>query len=112
MSGICGLFNFDDAPVSETELQSMTAMLEMRGPERTGIWRGASVGIGHTLLATTPELLFERQPFADGETGCVISADVRLDNRQELTGTLLPTRHRESVGDAELILASYLRWGE
>lgn len=112
MSGICGLFNLDSAPVSEAELQSMTAMLEARGPEGTGRWRNASVGLGHTLLATTPELLFERQPRVHGDTGLVITADVRLDNRQELIATLLPARPPGSIGDAELILAAYLRWGE
>ena len=63
MSGICGLFNLDDAPVAEADLRAMSAMLERRGPERTGRWLDGPVGLGHTLLATTPELLFERQPF-------------------------------------------------
>lgn len=112
MSGICGLFNLDDARVSEAEIHSMTAMLEARGPEGTGKWRNAPVGLGHTLLATTPELLFERQPRVHAETGFVITADVRLDNRQELIATLLPARQPGSIGDAELILAAYSRWGE
>jgi asparagine synthase (glutamine-hydrolysing) len=112
MSGICGLFNLDGAPVSEAEIQAMTAMLEARGPEGTGKWRDVPVGLGHTLLATTPELIFERQPHVHAETGCVITADVRLDNRQELIGTLFPARQQGSIGDAELILAAYLRWGE
>ncbi|MCK5362977.1 MAG: asparagine synthetase B, partial [Gammaproteobacteria bacterium] len=87
-------------------------MLERRGPEGTGRWREGPVGLGHTLLATTPELLFERQPFRHAATGCVITADVRLDNRDELLRALGLGERRESIGDAELILGAYLGWGD
>jgi asparagine synthase (glutamine-hydrolysing) len=112
MSGICGLFNLDNAPVADGVLRSMTAMLEKRGPERTGRWRDGSTALGHTLLATTPELMFERQPFKHAETGCVITADVRLDNREELLAAFGLSDRSESVGDAELILLAHLKWGE
>ncbi len=98
MSGICGLFNLDDKPVAEAELAAMTAMLEQRGPDATRQWHDGPVGLGHTLLATTPELLFERQPFKHGDTGCVITADVRLDNREELIAALVPSREAGSIG--------------
>ena len=112
MSGICGLFNLDNAPVADGDLRSMTAMLEKRGPERTGVWRDGPIGLGHTLLATTPELNFERQPFTHAETGCVITTDVRLDNRDELLSALGLSERSKSIGDAELILVAYLEWGE
>ncbi len=111
MSGICGLFNLDDAPVTEAELRAMTAMLEKRGPDGTGRWYDGLVGFGHTMLATTPESLHEPQPFRHAESGCVITADVRLDYRDELI-KLLALEHREFIGDAELIVESYLKWGE
>jgi asparagine synthase (glutamine-hydrolysing) len=112
MSGICGLFNLDDRPVSEPELAAMTAMLKKRGPDATRLWHNGPIGMGHTLLATTPELLFERQPYEHTETGYVITADVRLDNREELIAALTPGREPGSIGDAELILTAYLNWGE
>ena len=87
-------------------------MLERRGPEGTNTWRDRPIGLGHTLLATTPELLFERQPLAHKDTGCVISADVRLDNRSELLDAFKLNDRHESIGDAELILLAYLEWGE
>ncbi len=112
MSGICGQFNLNNEPVLETDLRAMTAMLEKRGPERTSRWRDGAAGLGHTLLATTPELQFERQPFKHAETGCVITADVRLDNREELLAALGLSDRSQTVGDAELIIVSYLAWGE
>ena len=112
MSGICGLFNLDDKPVTEAELRAMTAMLERRGPDATRQWNDGPVGLGHTLLITTPELQFERQPFVHADTGCVVSADVRLDNRDALIAALVPGREPGTIGDAELILTAYLHWGE
>jgi asparagine synthase (glutamine-hydrolysing) len=109
MSGICGLFNLDDKPVVEPEVRAMTAMLKRRGPDADRRWNNGPVGLGHTLLATTPELLIEPQPFEHPETGCVITADVRLDNREELIAAL--DIHRDPVGDAEIILGAYLKWG-
>jgi asparagine synthase (glutamine-hydrolysing) len=112
MSGICGFFNLDGKPVTEAELRAMTALLKRRGPEHTGMWRDGRVCLGHTLLATTPELLIERQPFIHPDSGCVITADVRLDNRVELLKLLDRQTGAESEGDAELILRAYLAWGE
>ena len=87
-------------------------MLEHSGPEGTGTRQDGPVGLGRTLLATTPELLIERQPFRHAESRCVIAADVRLDNREELHDALGIHRPLDSVGDAELIIAAYLAWGE
>jgi asparagine synthase (glutamine-hydrolysing) len=112
MSGICGLFNLDDAPVDAPELSAMTALLETRGPDTTNTWLDGSIGFGHTLLATTPELQYEKQPFAHAETGCTITADVRLDNRDELLDSLGLSERHDRIGDAELILKAYLRWGD
>ena len=112
MSGICGQFNFNDAPVSDAELRAMSAMLEKRGPDASRLWRGGQVGLGHTLLATTPELESEIQPFVHAETGCVITADVRLDYRNELIDALGRAENQTPAGDAELILLAYLAWGE
>jgi len=112
MSGICGLFNLDDSPVAETDLLAMTSVLRPRGPDGTGHWQDGSLGLGHTLLATTPELMDERQPFTHPESGCVITADVRLDYREELLDALGLKQRNEPVGEAELVLLAYLEWGE
>jgi len=111
MSGICGLFHPNQAPVAEADVAMMTAMLKQRGPDRTGGWCIGAVGFGHTLLATTPEALHESQPFLHAETGCTIVADVRLDCREELLDTL-GLGPRAPIGDAELILRAYLAWDD
>lgn len=111
MSGICGLFHPNQAPVAEADVAMMSATLDQRGPDGTGRWCADAVGFGHTLLATTPEALHESQPLRHAETGCTIVADVRLDYRSELLDTL-GLGASAPIGDAELVLRGYLAWGE
>jgi len=112
MSGISGLFNQNGAPVTKPEIARMVSPLERRGPDRTGLWHKACVGMGHTLLTTTPEAIFEHQPFMHSESGCTITADVRLDNRAELLAGLKLADRADNIGDAEIILQAYLIWGQ
>ncbi len=91
----------------------MTDAVSHRGPDGTGTWVNGSAGLGHRILRTTPEALHEYQPLCD-ETGHVcLVLDGRVDNRQELGTALeangLTLRDRT---DAELVLKSYLHWGE
>ncbi len=83
MSGIFGIINLDGAPVTRPDMQSMAATLQRRGPDGTGIWHEGPVGLGHTMLRTTPESLHECPPVQNQRGDLVITADVRLDNRDE-----------------------------
>jgi asparagine synthase (glutamine-hydrolysing) len=110
MSGICGIFRLDGGPPEGIE--AMAAHLTRRGPDGAHIVRDGALALGHTALNTTPESLHETLPFTHCETGCVITADLRLDNRDELIAALgLDTKGRV-IGDGEIVLAAYLRWGE
>lgn len=112
MSGILGLFNLDGKPVESDELRDMASLLTRRGPDRTGIWHSGPIGLGHTLLATTPEMLLEDLPLEHSQFGCVITGDIRLDNRAELFTALGLADRGAVTGDAGLALAAYLEWGE
>ena len=112
MSGICGIVRLDDSHVSPAEIRAMTRALERRGPDGTSEWIEGGVALGHTLLATTPEALVERLPLTDPGSGCTITADVRLDNREELLPALGLDSETRVVGDGELILRAYVEWGE
>jgi asparagine synthase (glutamine-hydrolysing) len=112
VSGLFGLFNQDGAPVQPDELRAMASQLTRRGPDRTETWHSSAVGLGHTLLATTPEALVERLPLQHSQSGCVITGDVRLDNRAELMSSLNLVDRAQVAGDAEIVLAAYLAWGE
>lgn len=112
MSGICGIFALDGSVPSPAQIAAMTAPLERRGPDGTHYVLRGSVALGHTLLATTPEALIEILPLTDSATGCVITGDIRLDNRDELFPSLGQETDLSPVGDGALVLRAYLNWGE
>ena len=105
MSGICGVWAFDGgAP----DLDPLLAKLERRGPDGTNRWQDGPVALGHTLLATTPEALVEVLPLTEPDSGCTITADARIDNREELIAALDLAGETRVIGDGELILRAYL----
>lgn len=68
------------------------------------------VALGHALLASTPEALTEQMPLRHAPSGCIITADARLDNRTELIAALGLDPAGRTIGDGELILRAYLKW--
>ena len=109
MSGICGVWALYGG---KPDIGPIVAELQRRGPDATRQWRDGQVALGHTLLATTPEALVEQLPLTDAASGCTITADVRLDNREELVAALGLDKETRTIGDGELILRAYLKWGE
>src|SRR4029453_17668353 len=107
MSAIAGLHRTDGPLLAGHEVERMISALGHRAPDGTASWSRESVGLAYGGLWTTSEAVHETQPLTRGP--CVIVADARLDNREELA-TALDTYG--VLGDAELILRAYLRWGE
>ena len=113
MSGIFGVYYFDGQPAEPNVLQKMSDTLAHRGSDGANIWCQDNVGLGHRLLWTTPESLLEVQPLADNSGNCVITADARIDNRDELISHLdLKDLNVEKLTDADLILEAFHKWGE
>ena len=65
-----------------------------------GHWISTPSALGNTLLAvSTRNAGRERQPLVHEATGCVITADVRLDYRDELIEALRPDRDPATISD-------------
>lgn len=113
MSGIVGIFYLDDRTVESKQLESMVDRIAHRGPDGANLWLEGSVGFGHRMLWTTPESLLETLPLANSTGDIVLTADARIDNRDELIQTLdLKDRSAEKITDCQLILSAYEKWGE
>jgi asparagine synthase (glutamine-hydrolysing) len=113
MSGIMGIYQLDDCAVDRKDLERMIDKLAHRGPDRADQWIKGCVGLGHRLLWTTPESLLETQPEIDPTGNLVITADARIDNRDELiAGLAIDHCPSEKITDCQLILAAYQEWGE
>lgn len=129
MSGIFGIVNLDGRPVDVSDLERMRREMAHRGPDGYDIWSEGGTGLGQLMLCSTPESLFENLPWRDPETGLVITADARIDNREELLRKLGASRpwpeavlrgqSRDGAGedsnvipDSLLIVEAFKRWGE
>ena len=112
MSGIVGILHRSGRPVDRSDLRRMNARLAHRGPDRSGEWSSGPAGLGHTLLTSTPEARHETLPLRLDGSELAITADARLDNREELLRDLeVPSPARREITDAELILRAYETWG-
>lgn len=113
MSGIVGILNRDGAPLQRQLLQSFARLLSYRGPDARDVWVDEHVGFAHTLLRTARESINERQPVSL-DSLFWITADVRLDSREELRSKLETFGRKipAVATDAELVLHSYAVWTE
>jgi asparagine synthase (glutamine-hydrolysing) len=111
MSAIAGIFHLDDRPAGQDRLTLMATSVKHRGPDDGGIWCETSIGLANRSLWTTPESLTEKQPLVDRETGLVVTADARIDNRDELLEALRSDAWKSELPDSQLILLAYRKWG-
>lgn len=113
MSAIAGIYYPDGRSVDREALKRMIKILEHRGKDGSGIWHQESVGLAHRLLWTTPESLLENLPLVNESGHYILTADVRIDNRDELISKLGLTDYpTEKITDSQLILSAYEKWGE
>jgi asparagine synthase (glutamine-hydrolysing) len=113
MSGIIGIYYLDGQIVDRQQLTHMVDSIAHRGPDGADIWCSESVGLGHRMLWTTPESLLEKLPLVNQAGDLAITADCRIDNRDQLLSALqLNKCTPEKITDTQLILAAYEKWGE
>ncbi len=113
MSALAGFWRFDGKPDTAASCARMLAVQALYGPHDEHQWDLASISIGRRLFRTLPEDIHDNQPLSGGDGRFVLVADIRLDNRDELTGLLeiSPERAR-SLADAAILLAAWERWQE
>ena len=78
-----------------------------------GSWSDGPLAMGRRLFRTLPEDVHDRQPLQSRDGRLTLVADVRLDNRDELSAALgLAADDTRQLCDAAILLASLERWGE
>jgi asparagine synthase (glutamine-hydrolysing) len=113
MSGIAGIFYLDGRPAEQETIDQMVGAMEHRGPDGIYAWREGSVALGHCMLHTTPESLHENLPMTSRDGHLVLTADARIDNRDELMRILdVRPMNERPVTDSDLIMAAYQHWGK
>ena len=113
MSAIAGLWRFDGKPDPAADCARILASQEIYGPHEGRQWSEGPLAMGRRLFRTLPEDAHDRQPLQSRDGRLVLVADVRLDNRDELTAALgIPGEQARQLCDAGILLESLERWGE
>ncbi len=112
VSGICGMVSLDGSPPGAERLARMAQAAVHRGPDGIRDHVDDRIAFAHLALNVTPESLSEEQPIRSERGDLILTADARIDNREELIGTLRRDGLVVPPGatDAELILAAYQYW--
>lgn len=112
MSGIGGVLRHDGQRVVKRDLERVATALQRHGPDRSQVMLAGPIGLAHVLMRMTPEDSFDQQPLR-GRSGASITADLRLDNRNDLLGRMGIMPHDAIVmSDAHLLLMAWERFGD
>ena len=112
MSAIAGLMRFDGRSVDRRDLERVANALRQHGPDRSGIVTNDGVGLLHMLMRMTPEDRFDRQPW-QATSGSLITADLRLDNRDDLLGRIGVTRREAATWpDSRVLITAWEKLGD
>jgi asparagine synthase (glutamine-hydrolysing) len=110
MTAIAGLWRLDGRPDAGDGCERMLRSLKMYGPDASAVWSDGDIAFGRCLKRVLPEDAYDRQPLK-GESGLVLVADTRIDDRDGLGRALgLPAERLGTLSDADLILLAYERW--
>ncbi|MGM0889324.1 MAG: lasso peptide isopeptide bond-forming cyclase [Bacillota bacterium] len=113
MSAIIGIYQINEEPVNFQHGHILMAALKKYPSDSIQTWHSEKIFLGCHAQWITPESVGEQIPFYDSERQCSITADAIIDNRDELFDKLDVSKvDRNSVTDSQLILLSYLKWGE
>ena len=102
MSAIVGLYQLNQQMIELNIIAAMTHRLAHRGSDGAGLWCEGPIGLGHRMLWTTAESQGEKLPQV--KEPWVITADARIDNRDELIEQLgFDRRDTRSITDSDLM---------
>jgi len=113
MCGLCGELRFDGSTPEQGVIERMKQKLQKRGPDSEGLYLNAPVALGHRRLAIIDLTDNAAQPMLDEPAGVSLVFNGTIYNYPELRKELHGLGHNfKSTGDTEVILRSYIEWGE
>lgn len=118
MCGICGFIS--TKRITEQELKALNNVMSHRGPDDAGIlqWTakdGYNIGFGHRRLSVIDLSIAGHQPMScidqEGHTILTVVFNGEIYNYTRLKNQLKDFMFKTNT-DTEVILASYLKWGD
>ncbi|RKT13973.1 asparagine synthase (glutamine-hydrolysing) [Paraburkholderia sp. RAU2J] len=116
MCGIVGWVDYErDLGEQKPIIEAMTRTMALRGPDAQGIWIDRHAALGHRRLSVI-DLEGGAQPMQAAEEGKAVACltySGEVYNFVKLRDELMKRGHRfTSRSDTEVVLRSYLEWGE
>ena len=114
MCGILGCISLNNKPViSKENFNDALEFMSHRGPDNHGVVQFDNVLLGHRRLSIIDVSDKSNMPYLDDESGLVITYNGEIFNYLEIRETLLESGHVFTTdSDTEVIIKSYLEWGE
>ena len=111
MCGIAGIFKTAGGEIDLSILNTMTDLLEHRGPDDRGVWTDEYAGLGHRRLS-----IIDReggvQPMSDPTGRFHITYNGEIYNYRELREVLKAKGHHfKTRSDTEVLLHCYMEYG-
>ncbi len=113
MCGIAGQIHFNGRPAGKPLLEKMAERMAPRGPDDKGLYVHGPMGFSHRRLKVMDTSQGSAQPMLDesGTFGIVFNGAIY--NYPEIREELVAAGYTfRSHGDTEVILKSYLHWGQ
>ena len=83
------------------------------GADSVSLQVQGAAAFGHALVGTVPESRYEAMPGYDSISGTFLTAEARLDNRDDLLACFrIPSGERAVVPDSRLLALCFAGWGE
>ncbi len=117
MCGIAGVISTDprdDGPSLGNSIQAMTDVLAHRGPDDSGVWLDADLGValGHRRLSVIDLSPLGHQPMVSADGQFILSYNGEVYNFQELKAELAALGYPfKGHSDTEVLLAGFAHWG-
>ncbi|WP_249869449.1 asparagine synthase-related protein [Oceanobacillus saliphilus] len=113
MGAITGILHFNKKPISKEDSYKLVDSFEHFPSDAIHTWTNQNIFLGCHAQWITPESVGEQMPYYDYDRQLAITADVIIDNRDELFQLLQINREQQkTIPDSRLILLAYSKWGE
>jgi len=112
MCGIAGIVNFDNKKVNQDDIQGMMRTMKHRGPDDEGVLIENNFGLGFVRLSILDLSSSGHQPMTSFNNQYVIIFNGEVYNYLEIKNELTPKYSFKSQTDTEVVLNSYIEWGE
>ena len=113
MTALAGVWRFDGAPGTDDDCARMLSAQRIYGIHDVAQWSNGPIALGRRLTQLLPEDRFDAQPLVGADGRYVLVADIRLDNRDELSRELgIASARAREMSDAAVLLAAIERWQE